>query len=328
MHETQQAIETLAAMLAYCRPHNTKSERRFIRRFLLPLGLESDQAGNLFKRIGDAPVLWSSHTDSVHRYPGNQRVCISGDLIKLPRDSKSNCLGADCATGVWLMREMILAKRPGLYVFHRAEECGGKGSEFIARKTPEVLEGIKHAIAFDRYGTKSVITHQGWGRCASDTFAHALGDAIGLGMQPDNGGVFTDTANYTDLIAECTNISVGYLDHHTAREVQNTAFAMELREAMLTLDTSKLPIERHPGEDDWRVDFKLDGAPYAGREESTAVVLSRNGTSSHARKLMRQMVSMNPDEICDLLEDYGFTMEDVAQFVYERGGAIPHELYQ
>lgn len=312
-------------MLAYCRPHNTKSERRFIGRFLAPLDLQSDDAGNLFKRIGNAPVLWSSHTDSVHSFAGNQRICVAGDVIKLPRDSKSNCLGADCATGVWLMREMILAKRPGLYIFHRAEEIGGKGSQYIAHKTPEVLEGIKHAIAFDRYGTKSIITHQGWGRCCSDTFAYALGDALKLGQGPDDGGTFTDTANYVDLISECTNISVGYLDHHTSRETQDTAFAMELREAVLTLDTSKLPIERCPGEDDWR----LDVTAYAGREEFEPASATRlPGASSRDADLMRRLVSNNPIEVCAMLEEYGFSIEDVAQFVFERGGAIPTELYQ
>jgi hypothetical protein len=324
-HETQNAIESLAAMLAYCRPHGSKSERRFIGRFLRPLDLAEDEAGNLFKRIGTDPVLWSSHTDSVHRNQGNQRVCIAGDVIKLPHNSTSNCLGADCATGVWLMREMILANRPGLYVFHRAEEIGGKGSSYIAKHRPKLLEGINHAIAFDRYGTKSVITHQGWGRCASDTFANALGAAIGLGMVPDDGGVFTDTANYTDLVSECTNISVGYLDHHSAKETQDTAFAMELREALLTLDATKLPTERKPGEDDWR----LDVTAYAGREDFEPATATRlPGSSSRDARLMRQLVSMNPIEVCDLLEDYGFTMDDVAQYVYERGGAIPTDLYQ
>ena len=46
------------------------------------------------------------------------------------------------------MREMILAGIPGLYVFHRNEESGGAGSDWIARETPWELHGIKAAIAF------------------------------------------------------------------------------------------------------------------------------------------------------------------------------------
>lgn len=317
------AIETLAAMLAYCRPHQSKAERRFIRRFIEPLGVQTDAMGNLFKRIGDAPVLWSSHTDSVHRHQGNQRIVVAKDKIRLPADSKSSCLGADCATGVWLMREMILANRPGLYVFHRAEEVGGKGSSYIAQHRPQFLEGIRHAIAFDRRGTKSIITHQGWGRCCSDTFALALGAELGLGHAPDDSGTFTDTANYTDLVSECTNVSVGYDNEHRSTETQDTAYAMALREALLSLDVSRLPIERRPGDDDWR----YDAASYAPVGTSTrAVGVSYGGTNGAS--LMQKLVSMNPAEVAELLDEYGFTVEDVAQYVFEKGGAVPTELYQ
>ncbi|BCJ91816.1 hypothetical protein IZ6_25510 [Terrihabitans soli] len=171
-------LNLLLEMLQTKRPAGSKAERRFIKRYLKPLGCSQDGFGNLILRIGDAPVLWSSHTDTVHREGGTQHVVLEGVIARLAANSKSNCLGADCTAGVWLMVEMIRAGVEGLYIFHREEECGGRGSRFIATRTPELLDGIKYAIAFDRYGYQSVITHQ-FDRCCSDEFGVSLSKALG-----------------------------------------------------------------------------------------------------------------------------------------------------
>jgi hypothetical protein len=42
--------------------------------------------------------------------------------------------------------------------------------------------------------------------------------------ETDTGGSFTDTANYTENISECTNLSVGYYNAHTQSEYQDYAF--------------------------------------------------------------------------------------------------------
>lgn len=241
--------DTLLEMLTYRRPGSSDTEIEFIQDFITPLGATSDEFGNRILRIGKSDTLWSSHTDTVHRMEGRQELKVENNVVSLADGSKSNCLGADCTTGVWLMTEMIKAEVPGLYVFHRKEESGGQGSRFIANKTPELLTGIKKAIAFDRYGFNSIITHQ-WDRCCSDAFADSL--ALQLpSFELDTGGVFTDTANYTDLVPECTNISVGYQRHHTANEIQNLDFAKFLLELMLRIEPDKLVVEREPGESDY-----------------------------------------------------------------------------
>lgn len=240
----------LLEMLQYKRPAGSRSERKFINRFIRPLGVSQDACGNLIKTVGpDAPtVLWSSHTDTVHRHGGRQSLTVISDIVKAPA---SDCLGADCTTGVWLMVNMIERGIPGLYVFHRMEEVGGIGSSHIAKETPELLDGIKYAIAFDRYGTTSVITHQGH-RCASDAFADSLISQLGRKWERDTGGTFTDTANYVDIIPECTNLSVGYYNQHRSSESQDLGFALELLETVCTLDVDALVAERIPGtrEDD------------------------------------------------------------------------------
>lgn len=244
-------MKTLLKMLETKRPAYSGSEAEFIETWIKPLGTIQDSAGNLYLRIGNAPILFSSHTDTVHRTEGRQRLSVQGNIVKLARREKtSNCLGADCTAGVWLMREMAIAKVPGLYIWHAAEEIGGVGSSHIAARLPKILDGILFAIAFDRRGTSSVITHQAGGRCCSDTFAMSLACQLGPDFVLDDGGIFTDTANYTDIIGECTNVSVGYYREHFKYESLDLAHLLKLREAMLEMDWEALAYERMPGEED------------------------------------------------------------------------------
>jgi hypothetical protein len=238
-------IADLLEMLTTMRPAGSAAESAFNKRWILPLGATSDAAGNRIIRIGDAPVLWSCHTDTVHRRGGKQRIQKAGDLIRLhPNEWRASCLGADCTTGVWLMREMILASVPGLYVFHAGEEVGGLGSSHIACKTPQLLDGILYAVAFDRKGKESVITHQFAGRCCSTAFAVSLAGQLPGAYCLDGTGSFTDTANYVDIIPECSNISVGYERCHTQFETQSISHATRLRRALLQIDSSEFACER------------------------------------------------------------------------------------
>jgi len=127
------------------------------------------------------------------------------------------------------MMEMVLAGVEGLYVWHAGEERGCLGSNYVAGETPEVLDGIQYAIAFDRRGTESIITHQLGRETCSEAFAVSLGAALNLLLLPDDGGVYTDTEVYADDVPECTNVSVGYEGQHGPRETQDLDFALLLR---------------------------------------------------------------------------------------------------
>lgn len=287
-------LEDICEMLTYKRPARSKSEAAFIARFILPTGAEADDYGNYILRIGNAPVLWSSHTDTVHHTAGRQKLSVTADGVL---SSDSNCLGADCTTGVWLMLRMIEARRPGLYVFHRAEEIGGLGSRHIAKSMPALLADIRFAIAFDRKGFRSVITHQG-GRCCSDKFAHSLADALGMGHELDDGGTFTDTANYTALVPECTNLSIGYLAQHSASETQDLPHLRKLLPALLALNPDDLVEARKVTDaDDWQFWDAAD-------------------------QDMLSLVEQNPDIVADFLVDLGVTTADLREHIYVKGGFI------
>lgn len=303
----------LQEMLSFRRPAWSKTERKFIERFIGPLGMLTDELGNYYKRIGDAPILWSSHTDTVHSQGGKQLLRVSNGLI-MQADSQSNCLGADCTAGIWLMMEMIRANRPGLYIFHRAEEVGGKGSTFIADHRADILAGIEYAVAFDRRDTTSIITHQWGGRCCSEAFAASLSKALGMGHEADDTGSFTDTANYIGLIGECSNLSVGYMNEHTKRETLDFNYLQELREALLRLDVSSLVAERAPGEED---PDDYDVTCWRGYNDNDQEPLGFSSGNTLAR-----LVKDHPDEVADWLEEYGINADEVAMAIHLRGGVL------
>src|SRR5208283_2027394 len=309
-------VYELCQMLQYRRPAGSSSEQAFIERWIDPLGVGVDAYGNRFKRIGDAPVLWSSHTDSVHSTDGPQRVSIDQTgTIGLQAGETSSCLGADCATGVWLMRHMILAGVEGLYIFHRAEELGGLGSRHIAQETPELLDGVRYAIAFDRRGYDSIITHQG-SRCASNAFALSLAPHLPKGFAPDDTGLLTDTANYDHLIPECSNLSVGYHDAHSPDETQDALFALRLLESIKRLDISSLVCERDPlaqeSEDASWVDY-LHGSNWlddVGRKRSRK---PRARLFDSELMDMAELCEQRPFAVAEALLRLGMTLEDLEE---------------
>lgn len=294
MTYTGSDLTTLTTMHTYCRANKSKGEELFIKRYLDPVpGMLIDGYGNRMLTIkGNDKLMFSCHTDTVHMQAANPRqdVIIENDLMKLAKPENGYCLGADDGAGVWLMLEMINADIPGLYIFHREEESGGRGSGFIAYDTPHILEGIEMAIAFDRLGYSSVITHQGE-RTASETFAYQLGQAIGLpSLAPDSTGLFTDTANYSNLISECTNVSVGYASNHGPNETLDVAFLIALRNALLKAPWDTLYASRDP---DSRDDFEY---------EPMKAFNDNGGLTS--------LIQEYPELAASVLEQYGLTEAD------------------
>lgn len=250
-------MRELREMLTYCRPEGSFTEWLFCERFIAGLpGMQQDEHGNYRVSIGESPVLWSCHTDTVHRRGGRQRVHVKNGLFSLKSDS--SCLGADDTAGIWLMRQMILRGIPGHYVFHYGEEMGGLGSSALAEYEHDWLAQIKWAIALDRAGYTDVITHQRGYRCCSNSFAEELAQRLGFGYQPCDAGIYTDTAEYEAIVPECTNLSVGYFSCHSSAETLDGDHLVRLLGALCALDVDTLPCERDPAavdEDLWKDDY-------------------------------------------------------------------------
>lgn len=323
---------SLIEMLRYRRPEGSETQRIFCEKYLEPVFGEPDAHGNYIKLInypnGGLPYLcFTAHHDTVHINDGMQHLVVNGDKIMA---SDSNCLGADCTTGVWLILEMIEAGIPGIYVIHAGEEVGCKGSSAMLRDHPAWLDHTKAVISFDRKGEESIITHQMGCRTASDAFAVSLSDALGLPqLRPDNTGAYTDSNEYVDVVGECTNISVGYLNQHTKNESQDLFFAYFLLEHLKAADWSKLVFEREPGS--FEADRSYYSTGWGGRYDmwDDAAAYSRKGYSIlNLRGQVRgrnetelvDIIKDYPDEVAELLDEWGvdssYLMEQLEQMLY------------
>ena len=153
---------------------------------------------------------------------------------------------------------MIENKVPGIYYFFLGEEVGCVGSRKVSDYYKDnKIESIKKVISFDRRGYDSVITFQSSSRCCSDKFAEALAkelnnSEVAFKYSPDPTGIYTDSAQFTRIYPECTNISVGYRSEHTFSEQQDIAHLELLAKACIKVDWESLPLERDPSKYEYR----------------------------------------------------------------------------
>jgi len=257
--------EKLITILSWPRGHASGNELDFRVWVKKQLPKYTEMAGNIVYDNG-GQTLFSCHMDTVgdHLEIGVRKKLMYDSemgLITLADDSPGTCLGADDGAGIWLMLEMIKAGVPGAYVFHIGEECGGVGSREMVVQHSQWLKNYDAAVAFDRPHFDEVISHQRGVRCASDKYCLALAAAVSLRYRPSDKGVFTDTANYRQLIPECVNLGVGYEMQHGRKECQDWWHLCALRDALLTVKWDKLPIERDPAKQDFQTDWFGSYAP-------------------------------------------------------------------
>jgi hypothetical protein len=242
---------TFLSMVTKTYPHGHEEE---VLEFLPKL--EKDQFGNYYTIIGDKQptIMFTSHLDTADREQKEtnlySREDENGDEI-IYTDG-STILGADDKAGVTVMLYMMDKKVPGLYYFFIGEERGGIGSNKVSVEydSIEYLKNIKKCVSFDRRKTGSVITEQLGRVCCSNEFGTALCNEYnksGLNFSLDPTGIYTDSASFIDDISECTNISVGYENEHTGRELQNMTFLIKLCEASVNVDWESLPTVRKVG---------------------------------------------------------------------------------
>ncbi|MBI5270671.1 MAG: hypothetical protein HY856_13450 [Burkholderiales bacterium] len=287
-------MDTLRRALSLKRPYGSREEGMLLAALVDHALLDRtwiDAAGNLHIDLRSErrhTTLFVAHVDTVHTKGGINAFDDSTPTWKaipagpqVPKlgpngmpmvgkktrrpvfvSTRDNALGADDGAGVAILAGLIAARKPAYYVFTRGEECGGVGARHLADFHAELLAEFDRAIAFDRRGTTSVITHQGRGRCASEAFGEALSTALndqGMLYMPDDTGIYTDTAEFTDIIPECTNVSVGYENEHGDRESLDTQHLQMLFGAVLAIDFDALPTVREPGDDDLQEMPMLNG---------------------------------------------------------------------
>ena len=219
-------------------------------------------------KVPESRTLFSSHLDTVHRKYHKQNIMLSSGplhqdsdfIYSVDNEGKRTILGADDKIGVFIMLSMILNKVPGTYIFHVGEEHGCIGSKNIRTHNEDFLKGYDRAIAFDRRGYGDIINHQSTGKCCSSEFVDALAGSLNKLRSELMGkvvyssdeyewsgarGSVTDTAQYTDVIPECTNLSVGYFDQHSKDERTDFWWLENvLMPSLLRIDWESLPVVR------------------------------------------------------------------------------------
>lgn len=241
---------TFLSLVTKTYPHGHEEE---VLQFLPEL--DKDKFDNYYKIIpGDDTTMFTAHLDTADR---KQLVTSLVSTIDVDGDESifsdgNSILGADDKAGVAVMLYMMHHKVPGLYYFFLGEEVGGIGSNLLSGEYDkfDYLKNIKRCVSFDRRKTISVITSQLGRQCCSDVFAEALCkeyNSNGLGLSPDPGGIYTDSASFIDDIPECTNISVGYNHEHTTKEIQNISYLDRLAKASIKVNWSALPTNRKIG---------------------------------------------------------------------------------
>lgn len=250
-------METLIDILSHRREHGSEGVKVFTEKYLSEATEIKNKQGEVLAYMIDnrkegqkTQVLWSSHIDTMHRQKPTelyQDVWMDVEGIAFV-GAECDCLGADDGAGVWLMLEMAKAGVAGVFMFHVGEEKGCIGSKQIAKNYVDFLSTFTHAIAFDRRGTTSIITHQMGGRAASDAFGKQFAILLNMGHELDPTGVYTDTAEYMDIVPECLNVSIGYESEHGSKESLDTNYVLKLRDAMLAVDweNTLLVVDRDP----------------------------------------------------------------------------------
>lgn len=315
-------MKTLTFMLSTKRPHEGSGEYNALGWLLLHkpsyVAWHFDATGNLhMSNVQDKThrTLFVAHVDTVHYTDGLNKIKMT-DTVWYAQGSQ---LGADDGAGVAMLMHLMHAGVPGHYVFTRGEECGGVGAKALA-DDDRFLRRFDRAIAFDRRGTTSVITHQGYGRCCSDAFADDLSSKLmahcdDLMYMPDDTGVYTDTAEFTGLIPECTNISVGYQREHSHEEAQSILHLQALAEACMQIQWDELPTVRDPNEIE----------DYCGWQKEVAAYNERFGAAVRSvdeRPASGAFSGEDEQALADALRAYIKNPQDRSDLHYEISSAM------
>ena len=253
IYANEYVVNTFLTLTTKTYPYTTEDELmdEMIKMKVFPSDIQKDAHGNYFYKIGESKTMFTSHLDTASRDQKTVTHIFEKNMVKTNGDT---ILGADDKAGVAIMLYMIKNKVPGLYYFFIGEEVGCVGSGLASKYIN--FKGYDRCISFDRRGTNSVITHQSSSRCCSNEFAEQLASELnkqpGMKYETDDTGVYTDSAEFTSEIPECTNLSVGYYKEHTIDESQDIQHLSYLAEACIKVNWESLVTKRDPS----KVEYK------------------------------------------------------------------------
>lgn len=237
----------------------------------MPKSFSIDKSGNLIYLVGDwkkARTCFSSHLDTVQSRAEDVTIFLTSDFFiygavksRDTRDKEGtlrrSVLGGDDKCGVYAMYRMMKAKVPGVYVFHVGEEIGCVGSKALVASNPDWLKHMDRVISLDRRGYSDIVNRQRGQECCSPEFVTALAEQLNKTIIGDTAanltpfspatGTYTDSAEYKNIVPECTNLSIGYFDAHSNTEhIDLLWLEKHMIPALIAVEWDKLPTKRDP----------------------------------------------------------------------------------
>jgi len=290
--------------------------------------------------LGTPTTMFTSHTDTVHSKLGTYELDIQYGMASV---KGGGVLGADCGSGMYIMFRMIMAGKPGVYVFFAQEEMGRVGSEAYSLAELEELlfpskiatiascrgdggkdEGkitsIQRCISFDRKGYDNLITHQMGEPGLSRDFIDYFEQHFPLAYKADDTGSFTDSYTFFGQIPECTNLSVGYFDQHSQRESQDLEFLELLVDACIEFDWESLPTKRDPAEYvPWDNTAWYYGGYAAGASKNVRSLSGWNNRTSYGKLLdpIDDDEDLFPPRLYVSDKSEGPAYKDIYEYVYD-----------
>lgn len=212
-----------------------------------------DEAENVYAQYGDAdsfPCI-VAHTDEVHkdRPDDFEVVQFKNFLFGFSESERDFCgIGADDKNGVWIAMKVAQAfsraNRPMKCAFFASEEIGCLGS---GDAEMDFFKDVRFVLQCDRKGAGDFITQAGGVELCSKEFEKAVARTLKVHGYKTTTGLTTDVMQLklNGLKVSCANISCGYYNPHTDREMTNIS---ELRNALALVKTLMLMKDQYPHE--------------------------------------------------------------------------------
>ncbi|CUU70963.1 peptidase T-like protein [Campylobacter hyointestinalis subsp. hyointestinalis] len=159
-------------------------------------------------------------------------LIIDGDIISLNTKAKAVCLGGDDRAGVYIALQLIKAKKPFAFGFFKDEEVGCHGSSSLSSYINS-LDNVTAFIGLDRRGADEVATY-GYDNKELINIFESKGYIEAVGSVTDASNLST----LSDKGLACVNLSVGYYNEHTNKEILNNTAMNRTLKVLKNLDIS------------------------------------------------------------------------------------------
>jgi tripeptide aminopeptidase len=191
----------------------------------LDVTVQEDSYGNIYATKGTADVYPCvvAHTDTVQSILANVNIFRSEDTIFAfdPIKRVQHGIGGDDKVGVYITLQLLTDLPTLKAVFFRDEEIGCRGSSYSITNHKDWYADCGYVLMADRRGNKDVITLSGGIIITSEEFMEACNDIYERYSYEEADGIFTDVDTLTagGIGISTVNLSCGYFEPHTSREV-------------------------------------------------------------------------------------------------------------